>query len=137
MTLIDGKRGTTAFNAGGWLGFNGKNLDATIDLGDPTEISSVTVRTLVDVVSWILDTKSITVMVSDNGETFTQVAREEYPVNNQNDPVEIVAHKLSFAPVKARYVRVEAVCQPTMPEAWDKRSKGAPAFMFVDEIIID
>ncbi len=137
VTLIDGKYGTIAFNAGGWLGFNGKNLDATIDLCESTEISAVTVRALVDVASWILDAKSITVMVSDDGKTFTQVAHEDYPINDKNDPREIVAHKLSFTPVTTRYVRVEAACQPTMPVEWDKRSQNAPAFLFVDEIIID
>lgn len=136
VTLVDGKFGTTTFAAGGWLGFNGKNLDATIDLTDITEISSVTVRTLVDVVDWILDAKSITVMVSDDGEKFTSVAREEYPINDRNSPVEIVAHKLTFTPVNARYVRVEVECQPKML-SWDKRANNAPAFLFVDEILID
>ncbi len=136
VTLNDGKYGTTAFTAGGWLGFNGTDLDATIDLSIPTEISSVIVRTLVDVPDWILDAKSITVMVSKDGDTYTQVAREDYPINEKNTPIEVVSHKLTFSPVKVRYVRIEAVCQPKMP-AWEKRANGAPAFIFVDEIIID
>ncbi|MDE5555062.1 MAG: family 20 glycosylhydrolase [Muribaculaceae bacterium] len=136
ITLVDGKYGTTTFAAGGWLGFVGKNLDATIDLTDLTEISSVTVRTLVDVVDWILDAKSITIMVSDDGATFTQVAREEYPINDRNSPLEVVAHTLNFTPVKTRYVRVEVESQPKML-SWDKRANNAPAFLFVDEIIID
>lgn len=136
ITLVDGKFGTTTFAAGGWLGFIGKNLDATIDLTDVTEISAVTVRTLVDVVDWILDAKSITVMVSDDGESFTQVAREEYPINDRNDPVEVVAHTLTFAPVNTRYVRVEVESQPKML-SWDKRANNAPAFLFVDEILIN
>ena len=135
-TLVDGKYGTIAFTAGGWLGFNGNNLDATIDLNETTEISSVTVRTLVDVPDWILDAKSITIEVSEDGKNFTKVAGEEYPINAQNTPVEIVAHKLTFAPVKARYVHVLAVCQPKMP-SWEKRANEGPAFLFVDEIIID
>ncbi|MDE6369621.1 MAG: family 20 glycosylhydrolase, partial [Muribaculaceae bacterium] len=136
ITLVDGKYGTTTFAAGGWLGFNGKNLDATIDLTDVTEISAVTVRTLVDVVDWILDAKSITIKVSDNGESFTQVAREEYPINDRNSPLEVVAHTLNFTPVNTRYVRVEVECQPKML-SWDKRANNAPAFLFVDEILID
>ncbi len=136
VTLVDGKYGTTAFTAGGWLGFNGTDLDATIDLGEPTEISAVTLRTLVDVPDWILDAGAITVAVSANGTDFTRVAREEYPLNGPNTPVEVVAHKLGFAPVTARYVRILATCWPHMP-AWEKRANGAPAFLFVDEIIID
>ncbi len=131
VTIVDGKFGTTTFAAGGWLGFIGKNLDATIDLIDPTEISSVTVRTLIDVVDWIIDAKSITVMVSDDGNNFTQVALEDYPINERNSPLEIVAHKLAFAPVTTRYVRVIAEPQPRMI------AQQSPAFMFVDEIIID
>lgn len=136
-TLVDGKFGTTAFTVGGWLGFCGEDLDATIDLAQPTEISSVTVRALVDAPNWILDTESIKVLVSEDGEKYTEVGNEKYPVTTQSAPVEIVAHKFSFDPVKARYVRVIAVSLKQMP-AWERRAKkGDPAFIFVDEIIID
>ena len=136
ITLVDGKYGSTTFSAGGWLGFIGKNLDATIDLTDVTEISSVTVRTLVDVVDWILDARSITVMVSDDGETFSRVAHEDYPINDRNSPLEVVAHKLDFSPVETRYVRVEVESQPKMISS-DNQLMDAPAFLFVDEIIIN
>ena len=136
ITLVDGKYGSTTFSAGGWLGFIGKNLDATIDLTDVTEISSVTVRTLVDVVDWILDARSITVMVSNDGETFSLVAHEEFPINDRNSPLEVVAHTLNFTPVNTRYVRVEVESQPKMISS-DNQLMDAPAFLFVDEIIVN
>ena len=136
-TLVDGKFGSTAFNAGGWLGFNGVDLVTTIPFAEATEVSSVTVRVLVDVVNWILDATDIIVEVSENGKDFTQVATESYPVPEQSAPVEIVGHTLKFPAVNVKAVKVTAKCNKQMPD-WEKRaSRGVPAFLFVDEIMVD
>lgn len=136
-TLVNGKYGTTAFTAGGWLGFNGDDLDAVIELGSVMEVSEISVRTLVDVASWIMDASAITVSVSEDGTKYTEVGSEKYVEDPQNTPVQVRTHSFKFAPVKARYVKVVAQCVKQMP-AWEGRaSKGDPAFLFVDEIIVN
>lgn len=80
MTLVDGKYGTAGFSDGNWLGFNNSDLDATIDLGEPTEFSSVSLRTFVETSSWIFDATEMTVEVSENGKDFTTVARDRKSV---------------------------------------------------------
>lgn len=134
QTLVDGRYGAPAFNAGGWLGFNGKDLDAVIDLGSEQEIHSVAVRTFVEAGSWILDAKAITVAVSDDGKSFKEVASQNFAVKDMKDGIQ--THTMDFDSVKTRYVKVVAACVPHMSE-WRAEMGAGAAFVFVDEIAID
>ena len=77
----------------------------TIDLQQPTEISSVAISTCVEKGDWVFDARGFSVEVSDDGKNFTKVASEEYPAMEQSDKNGIYEHKLSFTPVKTQYVR--------------------------------
>lgn len=133
--LTDGRFGHSSFNTGEWMGFEGTPLIATIDLGKEKNISSVSLRTLVDGLNWIMDTRGITVSISNDGENFTTVASEELP--QMSDYVsEIKTHVLDFTPVKARYVKVTVLCEDVLPE-WHEAGAGKPGFLFVDEIVIN
>lgn len=134
-TLVDGRFGPDAFNTGAWLGFEGKDFDAVVDLGQPTEISNVTIRNNVQTPDWIFDARDMVVEISDDGEIFTEVASEKFPVMT-NHSQQIVTHRLSFNPVKARYVRIKQACETDIP-TFHGIGAGKPGFLFVDEIVID
>ena len=53
----------------------------------------------------------------------------------ETDPNQVYTHELKFAPVKARYVRIVASTENVMPD-WHP-GKGFPAFLFVDEIVVN
>ena len=53
----------------------------------------------------------------------------------QSDRNGLYEHKQTFAPVKARYVRIVASPENVMPD-WHP-GKGFPAFLFVDEIVVN
>ena len=133
--LTDGRFGKSSFNTGEWMGFEGKPLVAVVDLGQPTEFSKVSIRTLIDVLNWIMDTRGITVEVSDNGTDFTTVATEEIPPMT-GYVTDIYTHSLSFSPVKARYVKVTALCETELPK-FQEAGAGKPGFLFVDEIVVE
>lgn len=133
--LVDGRFGPKAFNTGLWLGFEGKPFIATVDLGKPMEISQVVLRNNVDTPNWIFDGRGLTVEVSDDGKTFTEVAREEYPVM-QSHKEEVVAHDVKFSPVTARYVRITEPCEMSIP-VFHGIGAGKVGFLFVDEIEIN
>ncbi len=130
--LVDGKFGGAAFNAGGWLGFYGADLDATIDLGEPTKVSSVSIRTNRDFASWVVDATGMSVAVSPDGKTFTTVATATYPETTSSEAAQIATHTLTFEPVEAKAVRVVVTGNRQMPGA----KEGAAAWLFVDEIVI-
>ena len=62
----DGLVGGENYKTGRWLGFQGKDMDAVIDLKEPTEFSKVSFNTNVVKGDWIMETAGITVKVSDD-----------------------------------------------------------------------
>lgn len=133
--LTDGRFGPSTFNTGEWIGFEGTPMIATVDLGKPMEFSQVGLRTFVDGLNWIMDTRGIKIEISDNGKDFTTVANEEYPAM-EGYKSEIVNHVMKFAPVTARYIRATVLCEGVLPQ-WHDAGAGKPGFLFVDEITID
>lgn len=133
--LVDGMTGNMNYKTGRWIAFYKNDLEAVIDLKEPTEISSMTLHTCVEKGDWIFDARGITVSVSDDNQTFKEVASESYPAMKADDPNQIYTHKLELDPVKTRYVKVKALSEHEIP-AWHG-GKGNPGFLFVDEIILE
>ena len=79
-TLIDGLKGNRNYKTGRWIAFYKNDMDVTIDLKQPIEISNVAISTCVEKGDWIFDTKGLSVEVSEDGKNFTKVASEDYPV---------------------------------------------------------
>lgn len=133
QVLVDGLRGGSNYKTGHWLGFQGKDLDATIDLKEPTEIQKVSFNTNVVKGDWIMGASAVTVKVSDDGKNFKEVASKKIPELTQNDKDGLYPQEISFAPVKARYV--EVIINSSKLPKWHGGA-GSPAFLFVDEIEI-
>lgn len=134
-TLVDGLKGNGNYKTGRWIAFYRNDMDVTVDLLQETEISSVDFTTCVEKGDWIFDVRGITVEVSDDNKTFTKVFSEEYPEMKESDRNGLYDHHLTFAPVKARYVRVIAITEHNIP-AWHGGA-GYPGFLFVDELLIN
>ena len=131
--LTDGLNVNDNYKTGRWLGFQGKDLDATIDLKEPVEISKVSFNTNVVPGDWIMGTAGVTVKVSDDGRTFREVANQTMPEAEKSYDSRIEPVEVTFAPVKARFV--EVVIKSGKLPAWHSGA-GNPAFVFVDEINI-
>lgn len=134
-TLVDGLQGSFNYKTGRWIAFYGNDMEAMIDLQQPTEISSAEIATCVEKGDWIFDARGFAVEVSEDGKNFTQVAAEEYPVMKRDDRNGIYNHKLTFDPVSPRYVKVIAQSERQIPE-WHG-GKGNLGFLFVDEIVLN
>lgn len=135
LTLVDGLKGNHNYRTGRWLGFAGNDFEAVIDLQKSEEISKVSLSTCVEKGDWVFDARGFNVSVSEDGKQFTEVFNEQYPAMTEKNPNQIYDHALEFSPVKARYVKVKALVEHSMPE-WHG-AKGYGAFLFVDEIAID
>ncbi|SHM60793.1 hexosaminidase [Chryseobacterium carnipullorum] len=73
FTLVDGIIGNTRQLGKTWLGFQGKDVVATIDLGQKTSFSEVYFNTLENKGSWIHLAKSAKIFVSDDGRNFKMI----------------------------------------------------------------
>ena len=133
--LVDGLQGNnTNYRSGRWIGFQGEELVAVIDMLEATEVSSATIRNAVVTGDWIFDASEILIEGSDDNQQFTQVTSQTITDEKQEHWSDISEHKLTFEPVTARYYKV-TVKPAVMPE-WHP-GKGNKAFFFLDEIRLD
>ena len=135
LNLVDGLTGDANYKTGRWIAFYGNDMEAVIDFEQPTEISSVEIHTCVEKGDWVFDARGFSVAVSDDGKNFTAVASEDYPVATPDSPNGVLAHKLTFEPRNARYLKVVALSERRIPD-WHT-GKGYTGFLFVDEIVVE
>lgn len=135
--LTDGLLAACTTTDVGWLGFRGVDLEATIDLGKPTPIRKVAVRCLRELRSGIVLPRQLEVSVSDDGKTFRAIGARDIddpfgPRKARKASVEEIG--LDLPATVARHVRVRAKTVGKLPK-WHG-ARGAPAWMFVDEIVV-
>ena len=132
--LNDGEMGRIAYTSGRWLGFWGQPLDAVIDLEQTATLNHVRFRALVNKGAWIYNPSHASVLVSDDGENFREVAQLDIPITTWLDKDGNFTYELTFEPVAARFVEV-IIKDHMLPE--DHDGYGYPAWIFVDEIEIN
>lgn len=133
-TLTDGLRGNGNYKTGRWIAFYPNDMDVTIDLVQPTDISEISFTACVEKGDWVFDTRGVTIEVSDDGKVFKKLLSEDYPAMNKYDRNGLYEHRYTFESIKTRYIRLIAETEHTIPE-WHV-GKGNPAFLFVDEIVV-
>jgi arylsulfatase len=136
--LCDGLVGSRDHFDPRWMGWQGEDMEAVIDLGEQTSIEKVGVDCLRAQGPWIFLPRRVEVEVSEDGIAWTHVGGTDIPL--VNDPalgfqrIEVrLPTELASSPV--RMVRVHARSRGTLPE-WHP---GFPdqAWLFVDEIIVE
>ena len=134
-TLIDGLYGDMNYRSGRWIGFYGTDMNVTLDLLEPKEVSSVFVNTMLNTGDAIFGTTGLKVEVSEDGKNFCRVASEDFPVVEKGTKMQSRKDSVSFDKVKARYIKIIAEVTPKLP-AWHSMP-GEKAFLFVDEIGVE
>ncbi|WP_455584789.1 glycoside hydrolase family 20 protein [Bacteroides sp.] len=135
VALVDGLKGTNSYASGRWLGFPGKDVEAIIDLGQPTEISKVSTEAVVDISAWIMGASGLTVAISEDGKDFREVASKDYPAETAPLVKNIESYSVEFSPVKATFVKVVIKHSPALPKG--HAGEGKAPFLFVDEISVN
>ncbi|NMC43438.1 MAG: DUF4838 domain-containing protein [candidate division Zixibacteria bacterium] len=117
-----------------WLGFEGEDMDAAIDLGTTQTISAIETNFLQDINSWIFMPHRVEFLVSDNGREFRSVGAVDNSTPPEKNGAIIAPFNARFEPTEARYVRVKTSSWKTCP-GWHKGSGGL-AWIFIDEIVV-
>ncbi|MBI3510235.1 MAG: glycoside hydrolase family 92 protein [Bacteroidetes bacterium] len=132
--LIDGIMGSDNFRTGEWQGYEGKDLDAVIDLGSVKDVSRISLGCLQDQGAWIFMPSEIKFYASSDGKNFTIIDSVANNIDPKRDGT-IRNQFLSVKKTKARYIKVVAKNIGTCPQ-WHP-GKGSPAWIFADEIEIE
>jgi alpha-L-fucosidase len=132
LSLLDGLTGSIDFADGKWCGFNGTNLEATIDLGFEQSLSEFGVNFNENTKSWIFRPKLVEFFISDDGKNFKNIFSQKLE-KPMNDSEQIIPVSFNYT-CKARFVKVRAINSGPIPE-WHP-AIGEPSWLFVDEIVI-
>jgi len=134
-SLVNGIMGSISYSDGTWKGFLGKDMVATIDLGEPKKIERIAVDALQNITSWIFFPTKAIFEISLDGERYELIHEiENWEIQNQGGKLTTVFE--TWIPNKeVRYVRVTLKNIGECPKGHS--GEGKPAFMFVSEIIVE
>jgi len=132
--LTDGSFGLRDFHYN-WLGFENADLKAIVDLGTETEIRRISADFLQEPLSWIFLPAKIEYFASQDGRSFERVASLANEISQRKGKVIVHTFAAVLDGVRARYVKVHAESLKLCPD-WH-RGAGQPAWIFVDEIIVE
>jgi len=133
--LVDGLRGKANFRLGAWQGFQGQDLDATVDLGRVETVHRLSLSCLQDTRSWIVFPLWVDFEASEDGVSFTPVGRGTQPVPVPDLEVQTGELAVTFPPRPVRYIRLLARSYGPLPD-WHPGA-GGPSYIFTDELIIE
>jgi len=133
--LTDGLLGSIEnFRDGYYQGFSGTDFEVIIDLGEIIEFSEIHSTFFQYYLSWIVLPTSVSYLISDDGENFTEIES----IENEIDLMKEGKFKHDFLienkTLKGRYVKVKANNVGKLPE--EHPAAGSDAWIFIDEIII-
>ena len=132
--LTDGLVGEGPYNSGDFAGWYNQPFEVIVDM-DGESYESMTLSVIVFRYDYLFGPESISVMTSEDGENYTEVAYAAYKVEGRvDDGNGCHDYTLSFPATTARYLKVKAEVIKALPE-WHSGA-GRPGFLFVDEIIV-
>lgn len=136
MGLIDGQFGFEESISFGWQGFNLNDFEATVDLGEPTEIQSISTGFLIDHGQWIFLPNQVSFEISADGEVFETVFQKTFEeARVQQHLQKAVRPEVLDLTNNTRYIRVRASHTTPIP-SWHAGA-GVRPWIFVDEIVIN
>lgn len=131
FTLVDGMIGNPSKFGRDWLGFWGKDIEATIDLGASLSIQKMGMNVLKSEGSWIYYPQEIQFLVSEDGIHFQKIAT----VNSEAIEKEKGKVMVQFPLTKATQVKIVAKNYGIIPDG--KQGAGSYSWLFADEISVE
>jgi hexosaminidase len=131
ITMVNSTLGSKSHGDGQWHGYKG-NMNVKIDLGDDTDFSKIDINFLQSAKSWILLPEKVTVLVSSDGDSFKTAGDATHDFTGQEGTL---IHRFTVnCNEKARYIQV--IAENTELPDWHGGA-GNPAWLFVDEIVVE
>ncbi len=133
--LTDGLRGSWRHDDGSWLGVEGGDLEAEVDLGRPLPVRRVACGFLDRPSSWIFPPRAVEIALSPDGRDWRVVHQAPGPVANDYTVLRRHEIEVRCAPQSARYVRLRAQNVGACPP--DHTGAGGKTWVFADEIVVE
>lgn len=132
--LVNGLRSAKGIASPEWLGWEGGDLEAVIDLGSEQAVSKLTVHTLDQTGSWIYLPKNAEVSVSADGQTFTPTGGDGQFTDDKAG-MKWMTVNFSVMAFKPRYIKLLVKNYGVIPAG--QPGAGHKAWLFVDEVAVE
>ena len=132
--LVDGILGSDNSRDGTWQGFEGNDLELTLDLGENKEVFRTEMNFLQSTKSWIFMPEYMEVSFSPDGETWRVIKRVNNEVSENDEGISINRLTADFPTEATRYIKVLAKNRGICPD-WHPGA-GEPSWMFCDEVMV-
>ena len=133
-TLFDQKKGSLNFRTSEWLGFKGEDVEINMTLESEHPIRQLVVSTLSDVGSWIFPPAAIEIWAINNGQGDTLIAKKEFLKLEKATIPSLKYLTLDFPTKTLKGLKIIVRNNGLIPDWHD--GKGTPAWLFLDEIIL-
>ena len=135
--LTDGLRGSDSFRGGdkSWQGYQGTDFEATIDLGDITDVNKMSIGFFQASSSWVVFPEYVEFYTSDDDENYNLVSKINNETSLRNPDWVQKDFSSALENVKARYIKIFAKNLTELPY-WHPEAGGKP-WLMVDEIIVE
>lgn len=135
QTLTDGLEGGKDFSLN-WLFIYGKDLVATIDLGNSQPVNKVFTHFLQDARHYIFTPVTVTIAGSEDGNTFTDLGTQTIqPLQGEDYDVKSVPVSFQLTGKAVRYIRLTGICASDIP-IWREAAAGKRPSICCDEIYV-
>jgi len=134
VKLTDGKKAKPE-RLSEWVGFEGKNFDAYINLNTEKTFSIVTVRFLQEIEKWIFLPKEVELSIAENINKYNKIATIKNPINEKKKGQIVYDFKFNINSKKIKSLHIKANNIGTCPD-WHKGA-GGKSWLFIDEIIVE
>ena len=132
--LVDGILGSENSRDGTWQGFEGNDLELTLDLGETQEIFRTEMNFLQSTKSWIFMPEYLEVSFSADGENWRLIQRVDNEVSEKDEDISINRLTADFPTESTRYIRVVAKNRGVCPD-WHPGA-GGKSWIFCDEVMV-
>lgn len=135
IALMDKKIGTPGNWRENWLGFNGDNLDAIIELSDPMEIQVLFITYGIAFDQWVLAPKRITVSTSTDGVRYTEPVEAEFAMYDGKKGEFRREARALLGEQNVRFIKLHVENLGVLPEKHPYA--GEKSWIMVDELRIN
>ena len=118
-----------------WQGYQGTDFEATIDLGEVTDIDKISIGFFQASSSWVVFPEYVEFYISENDENYNLVQKIINESSLRNPDWVKKDFSASLEKVKAKYVKIFAKNLERLP-SWHPEAGGKP-WLMVDEIIVE
>ena len=133
QAMTDGLMGTNSYKSG-WQGYEGTDIEFTVDLLQPSKISSLKLNFVKCPSDWVLYPTEVVFSTSLDGKTWKNLEPIKFDASSPSQK-EIKPAVINFRETEARFIKVSGNSPKVLPE-WHE-FKGKPCWIFCDELVVE